>query len=85
MAGRDRGLGWRCSLSATAVELAGDRCLPENIRMVSIPDLNCSDPLGPLGVVGRSGIGVVDRDITPFSLESFGSVAQHYEHLVSLD
>jgi hypothetical protein len=38
--------------------------------MNHIPERNWSDPLGGLGVVGREGIGVADRDMTPFSLLS---------------
>lgn len=42
---------------------------------MSIPDRNWSVPAfaGGLGVVGREGIGVTDRDTTPFSLESLDS------------
>lgn len=44
--------------------------------MVRRPVLNagCS-PLGGLGVVGREGMGVVEREPEPFSLPSFPSVA----------
>lgn len=44
--------------------------VPENIRIVSIPERNWSVSLGPLGVVGRDGMGVTDLEITPFSLVS---------------
>ncbi len=40
------------------------------MRIVSNPERNWSDPLRGLGVVGREGIGVADRDMTPFSLLS---------------
>jgi hypothetical protein len=42
--------------------------------MVSKPDLKLfawSTALGGLGVVGREGIGVADREIIPLSLVSF--------------
>lgn len=39
--------------------------------MVSRPVLKAGSPLGGLGVVGREGIGVVERDPMPFSLLSF--------------
>jgi len=44
--------------------------------MVSKPDLKLfawSTALGGLGVVGREGIGVADREIIPLSLVSFDS------------
>jgi len=40
--------------------------------MVSIPDLNWSDPWRGLGVVGREGMGVSDLERMPFSLASGG-------------
>lgn len=44
--------------------------------MVSIPERNWSVP-GGLGVVGRDeGIGVTDRDTTPFSFVSFDSTME---------
>lgn len=46
---------------------------PEKMRMVSMPDLNWSEPLGGFGVVGREGIGVTDLEMTPFSFGSLGS------------
>ena len=42
--------------------------------MVSIPERNWSAPCGGFGVVGREGMGVTDRETTPFSRASFGSV-----------
>jgi len=45
---------------------------PEKMRMVSIPDLNWSDPWRGLGVVGREGMGVIDLERMPFSLASGG-------------
>lgn len=50
----------------------GSAGVPEKIRMVSIPVLNC-DPPGGLGVVGREGVGVADPERTPLSLPSLGS------------
>lgn len=41
---------------------------------MSIPERNWSDPFRGLGVVGRDGMGVADLEITPFSLDSLGSV-----------
>jgi hypothetical protein len=41
--------------------------------MVSMPDRNWSDPMIGFGVVGREGMGVTDRDTTPFSLLSLDS------------
>ena len=41
--------------------------------MVSMPDRNWSDPWIAFGVVGREGMGVTDRDTTPFSLLSLDS------------
>ena len=35
--------------------------------------------LGGLGVVGRDGIGVTDRDTTPFSFASLVSVVREWE------
>lgn len=49
-----------------------DNPRPENMRIVSIPERNWSDPLSGLGVVGRDGIGVADLEITPFSFVSLG-------------
>lgn len=42
---------------------------PENMRIVRVPERNWSDPLGGLGVVGRDGMGVTDRE---FSLPGSG-------------
>lgn len=54
--------------------------------MVSMPDLKLFVPsaaLGGLGVVGREGIGVAEREMTPFSLLSLDSVIEqqsdHYD------
>lgn len=46
--------------------------------MVSMPDRNWSDPWGGFGVVGREGMGVTDRDTTPFSLLSLDSGYDHW-------
>lgn len=44
--------------------------------MVSIPDRKLLvSAFGGLGVVGREGMGVADRETTPFSLTSFDSEA----------
>lgn len=51
--------------------------IPEKIRIVSIPDLKLLVPsvaLGGFGVVGREGMGVAEREMTPFSLLSFDSI-----------
>lgn len=48
-------------------------CAPENMRIVSSPVLNAGSPLGGRGVVGRDGMGVVEREPMPFSLLSFPS------------
>ena len=42
------------------------------MRIVSIP-VRISPPSGGFGVTEREGIGVTEREITPFSLLSFDS------------
>ena len=52
-----------------------DRCVPEKIRIVSIPErkLDSASSCGGLGVVDLEGMGVMDLE-NPFSLRSFDSV-----------
>jgi hypothetical protein len=52
-------------------------CVPEKIRMVSIPErkLASASSCGGLGVVDLEGMGVMDLE-NPFSLESFDSVGE---------
>lgn len=47
--------------------------VPENMRIVSKPVLKAGSPLGGLGVVGREGMGVVEREPMPFSFVSLPS------------
>lgn len=55
-------------------KVCGDGYTPEKIRMVSIPLLKLlASALGGLGVVGREGMGVADRETTPLSLVSLDS------------
>lgn len=56
--------------SGTCTPGARERPRPENMRMVSIPERRCACGSGGLGVVGLDGMGVTERDTTPFSLAS---------------
>ena len=61
--------------------------VPEKIRIVSIPDLKLFVPsvaLGGFGVVGREGMGVAEREMTPFSLLSFDSVTNKSSLMIDL-
>jgi hypothetical protein len=49
------------------------KALPENIRMVSIPERKFDCRSAIPGVGGLEGTGVADLEVTPFSLESLGS------------
>ena len=51
-----------------------DMCVPEKIRIVSIPErkLASASSCGGLGVVDLEGMGVMDLE-NPFSLRSFDS------------
>ena len=55
----------------------GGGCVPEKIRMVSIPErkLDSASSCGGLGVVDREGMGVMDLE-NPFSLWSFDSARE---------
>lgn len=59
---------------------SGSGCVPEKIRMVSIPErkLDSASSCGGLGVVDLEGIGVMDLE-NPFSLESFDSAERERE------
>ena len=72
-------VGWTRFKCNTAGNQSTERraegeCVPEKIRMVSIPErkLDCVSSCGGLGVVDLEGMGVMDLE-NPFSLESFGS------------
>lgn len=63
-----------CSVRAGGMRRRGHR--PEKMRMVSMPERRWACWLADveaLGVAGRDGIGVTDREWTVFSLTSFGS------------
>ena len=56
---------------------SGSGCVPEKIRMVSIPErkLASASSWGGLGVVDLEGMGVMDLE-NPFSLWSFDSAGR---------
>ena len=70
-------LNWRSPLEGRGVNS------PENITIVSMPVLNVAGSPGGLGVVGRDGIGVTERDTTPLESWSF-SVDEKVSRYVSM-
>ena len=56
---------------------SGGGCVPEKMRMVSIPErkLDSASSCGGLGVVDLEGMGVMDLE-NPFSLCSFDSAGR---------
>lgn len=44
---------------------------PEKMTIVSIPERKFAGSPGGRGVVGREGMGVLEREMTPFSFVSF--------------